>query len=105
MINLATECDDTNPKIKKKVRAIIHQSVNLIKEILEDGIHHGQFSNELNPDRFAINMINSLEGANALSRVTNSNKPMLATISSLKADLERYCNQNIDKDAKTVSSN
>ena len=91
IINLATEADDTNPKIKKKIRNVIAQTLSLLTGIMEEGIRSGEFSQTLHPESFAMSIISALEGANAISRIMNTNKPMHNAISYLKADLARYC--------------
>ena len=91
IINLATEADDTNPKIKKKLRTVITKTLLLLTGIMEDGIQCGEFSKTLHPESFAMNIVSALEGANAISRIMNSNKPMKNAINYLKADLLTYC--------------
>ena len=90
IINLATETDDTNPNIKKKTRKMITQTINLVEGIIKAGIFCGELSNRLDPKSFAISMVSSLEGANAISRIMNSNLPMHETIKSIKENLSRY---------------
>jgi len=91
LVNLATESDDTNPVIKKKVRSAVNETLKLLSSILMEGVESGEFSAALNAEDFAMQMFVSIEGANALSRVLNSNKPMQVVISSFTKELDLYC--------------
>jgi len=90
LINLATESDDTSPVIKKKVRITVNQTIKLLSGILREGVESGEFSLTLNAEDFAMQMFVSIEGANALCRVLNSNKPMQVVMSSLKMQLDSF---------------
>lgn len=91
LVNLATECDDTSPVIRKKVRNAMKGTINLLNSVLEEGIESGEFSAGMITGDFAMQIFVSIEGANALSRVLNSNKPMQVVIKSLKKEIDQYC--------------
>lgn len=90
IVNFSTETDDTNPVIKKKVKAMVERSIKLLTEILQDGIDNGEFSAKLNPEIFATKMFISIEGANAICRVLGNIKPMQTIMQELKNELEVY---------------
>lgn len=90
IVNLSAESDDTNPVIKKKVRNLLNTAITLFTSILEDGIRQKEFSDQLNPEEYALKMFMAIEGANAICRVLNSARPMQQLIISLKKELESY---------------
>jgi TetR/AcrR family transcriptional repressor of nem operon len=90
IVNLSTEADDTNPVIKQKIKSLLENAISLFTEILKDGILKGEFTDNLDPEEYAIKMFMSIEGANAICRVLNSVKPMSIIIKSLKKELATY---------------
>lgn len=91
IVNFSVESDDTNPVIRKKVRTMVENTLQLFSGILQEGIDSGEFSDKLNPQGYAQRMFISIEGANAICRVLGSVKPMQVIIKGLKAELESYC--------------
>lgn len=91
IVNFSVESDDTNPVIRKKVRIMVENTLQLFTGILQEGIDSGEFSDKLNPQEYAQRMFISIEGANAICRVLGSVKPMQVIIKGLKAELESYC--------------
>jgi len=99
VINLAAEADDTLPIINKKIRKYLDQHIDLLTGLLEQGIRDGEFSNELVPEEYAMMMFDALGGANLISRVKNSVKPMQLVINGFKRLLETY---SLKPDLKSV---
>lgn len=91
ILNLATEADDTNPHINKLIKKNIDSYLEFFKEILEEGIAAGEFSEDLVPEEFALKIFTTIEGALMVCQVKNSKKPMLVVIDSLKKELSGYC--------------
>lgn len=90
VINLAAEADDTLPFINKKIRKYLDQHIELLTGLLEQGIRDGEFSDELIPEEYAMMMFDAIGGANLISRVKNSVKPMQLVIKGFKRLLETY---------------
>jgi AcrR family transcriptional regulator len=90
VVNLAAEADDTLPVINKKIRKYLDQHIDLLTGLLEQGIRDGEFSEELIPEEYAMMMFDALSGANLISRVKNSVKPMQSVIQGFKRLLETY---------------
>jgi TetR/AcrR family transcriptional repressor of nem operon len=90
IVNFSTESDDTNPVIKRKVKEMLETVISLFTQILQSGIVSGEFSDKLIPEEFAVKMLFTIEGANAICRVLNSNRHMQTVIKSLKSELDSY---------------
>ena len=90
IVNLSTEADDTNPKIKKKLKTMISESVELFAGIIKEGIVNKEFSDQINPEELANKIFLAVEGGNAICRVLSSTKPMQMVINNLKSELESY---------------
>jgi TetR/AcrR family transcriptional repressor of nem operon len=90
IVNIGTECDDTNPIIRKKIRTMLENAIKLFTGILQGGITSGELSDKLDPEEYATKMYMSIEGANATCRILNSIKPMQLVIKSLKRELDEY---------------
>ena len=90
ILNFGVDADNTNPIVKKKVRAMIEGSMKLFVDILKQGIVNGELSDELNPEEYCLKVLVMLEGATLVSRVTDSIKPMHTVIKMLKAELRSF---------------
>ena len=95
ILNFGVDSDNTNPAIKKKVKAMIDGSMSLFVAILKQGIANGELSDELNPEEYCLKVLVMLEGATLVSRVTDSVKPMHTVIKILKAELKSYEMQQV----------
>jgi TetR/AcrR family transcriptional repressor of nem operon len=91
IMNLGTEADDKDPRIKEKLRLNISENVRLIEKILSDGINAGEFSNNLIPAEFAVKMISTIKGAIVLSKISESDLYLKTALSALKAELTGFC--------------
>jgi TetR/AcrR family transcriptional repressor of nem operon len=89
--NLSTEVDDTLPAVNKRLKKHIDHHIDFLMEVLEEGIRAGEFSDTLVSEEYAMKLFTAMEGANMISRVKNSNKPMNLVIKGLKKELEFYC--------------
>ncbi|MEO5910705.1 MAG: TetR/AcrR family transcriptional regulator [Pelobium sp.] len=87
ILNLGVDSDNTNPTVKKKVKAMIEGSMTLFIDILKQGIANGELSTQLNPEEYCLKVLVMLEGATLVSRVTDSIKPMHTVIKILKSEL------------------
>jgi TetR/AcrR family transcriptional repressor of nem operon len=88
ILNLSTEADDTSPVIKQKVKGTLETALQLLTDILEEGIQNGEFSARLQPEAFALKMLAAIEGGTMICRTLNSNQPMQKILTSLKQELE-----------------
>lgn len=90
ILNFGVDSDNTNPTIKKKVKAMIEASMTLFIDILKQGIANGELSDKLNPEEYCLKVLVMLEGATLVSRVTDSVKPMYTVIKMLKSELKSF---------------
>ena len=90
ILNFGVDSDNTNPTVKKKVKATIEASLALFTDILKQGIANGELSKELNPEEYCMKVLVMLEGATLVSRVLNSVQPMHTVIKMLKSELKSF---------------
>ena len=90
ILNFGVDSDNTNPTVKKKVKAMIDGSMALFIDILKQGIADGELSAQLNPEDYCLKVLVMLEGATLISRVTDSAKPMHTVIKMLKSELNSF---------------
>lgn len=90
ILNFGVDSDNTNPTVKKKVKAMIEGSMTLFIDILKQGIANGELSDELNSEEYCLKVLVMLEGATLVSRVTDSIKPMHTVIKILKSELRSF---------------
>jgi len=90
ILNFGVDSDNTNPTVKKKVKAMIEGSMTLFIDILKQGIANGELSDELNPEEYCLKVLVMLEGATLVSRVTDRVKPMHTVIKMLKSELKSF---------------
>lgn len=90
ILNFGVDSDNTNPIVKKKVKAMIEGSMALFIDILKKGIANGELSAQLNPEEYCLKVLVMLEGATLISRVTDNVKPMYKVIKMLKSELKSF---------------
>ena len=90
ILNFGVDSDNTNPTVKKKVKAMIEASMTLFIDVLKQGIANGELSDKLNPDEYCLKLLVMLEGATLVSRVLDSVKPMHTVIKMLKSELTSF---------------
>lgn len=88
LLNFGTEADDTNPAIRKKIKAGIDQSQQVFQTIIEEGIANGEFKNNSNAREMAIKMFAMIEGATMICRVAGHATQMKIIIDILRKDLD-----------------
>jgi TetR/AcrR family transcriptional regulator, transcriptional repressor for nem operon len=93
ILNFGVDSDNTNPTVKRKVKAMIEGSMASFIEILKQGIVNGELSDKLNPEEYCLKVLIMLEGATLVSRVTDTVKPMHTVIKMLKAELKSFTNE------------
>ena len=87
ILNFGVDSDNTNPTVKKKVKAMIEGSMAVFVDILKEGMAKGELSAALNPEEYCLKVLVMLEGATLISRVTDSAEPMHTVIKMLKSEL------------------
>lgn len=90
IFNTAVESDDNYPVMKKKVAKVLRTGQEELVALLQEGIHIGEFSKDLDPAVFAFKMVAAIEGGIVMCRVMETAKPMQGLLKSLKMELEQY---------------
>jgi TetR/AcrR family transcriptional repressor of nem operon len=90
IFNTAVEADDNYPAIKQKVAAVFRAGQQDIVSTLKAGIDNGEFSEKLDPVRYAFKMVAAIEGGMVMCRTLDTMEPMQGLIKDLKAELEQY---------------
>lgn len=90
VINFSVESDDTNPVIKKKIKAMYESGFKTFTKVLQDGVDTGELSDKLIPEEFAAKMYAAVQGAIVVCRIMHNTKPMQLVIQSLKDELDTY---------------
>lgn len=90
IFNTAVEADDNFPAIKQKVAKKLLEGQQALSDIIKQGIDDGEFSQQLDPQRFAFKLVAAIEGAIVICRTINSAQPMYDLINDLKKELDQY---------------
>jgi len=90
ILNFGVDSDNTDPAIKKKVRASANLSTKTLESIMKTGIENGEFSSKLNPAKQALKIMAIMEGAMLLSRVMESDSKMDTLAEMVMSELELY---------------
>jgi len=88
LLNFGMEADDTNPVIRKKVKAGIEQTQHIFQEIIEQGIASGEFKDNSNAREMSIKMFAMIEGATMVCRVAGHSTQMKIILDILQKDLD-----------------
>lgn len=90
IFNTAVEADDNFPAIKQKVAKKLLEGQQALSDIIKQGIDDGEFSQQLDPQRFAFKLVAAIEGAIVICRTINSAQPMYDLVNDLKKELDQY---------------
>ena len=90
ILNFGTECDDTNPVIRQKIKGAIQKTVKMLSSIIQDGIDNKEFSSDINAEAFALKLFAAIEGGIMISRVTGNNKYMHSITNSFSKELDSF---------------
>lgn len=88
MLNFGTEADDTSPVVLAKVRKLVKEVQNSLKDIVNQGIADGEFRADWDAKRFAIKAFALMEGGTLISRITGSNAEMKIIVQIIKSEIE-----------------
>ena len=84
MMNFATEADDTNLQVRKKVSEVIEKSQEVIVQLIKTGIKEGVFKPDWNYKDFATVMFAAIEGGVVIGKVVGNNSKMKVIARTLK---------------------
>ncbi|WBX79468.1 TetR/AcrR family transcriptional regulator [Virgibacillus salarius] len=74
LLNTAVDSDDTNPLLRKKALVALHTFLNMIKEIVEEGIQNGELAPDIDTEELASFIVAIFEGSIMISKLEGDNK-------------------------------
>lgn len=89
LMNTAIESDDGYPLMQKKVQKAFDRFQQMVEKLAAEAIEQKQIDTNLKPEEIAIFMISTLEGALMLSKVQNTNTPLIVAGDHLRKILNR----------------
>jgi len=90
MLNFGTESDDTNPKMRARVKTAIREMQNKIYHLINAGVANNEISAKIDPKTFSIRVFALLEGGILCKRVLGINDQMKVIIEAIKREFESY---------------
>jgi TetR/AcrR family transcriptional regulator, transcriptional repressor for nem operon len=89
LLNTAVESDDGNPVLRERARQALGKWQNLLTSVINDGIQRREIRGGVDPNRLAMLIISSLEGALMISRLERNRDALVAARSHLDSYLEK----------------
>lgn len=89
LLNTAVESDDGNPILRERARQALGKWQNLLTSVINEGIQRREIRSGVDPNRLAMLVISTLEGALMISRLERNRDALLAARSHLDGYLDR----------------
>ena len=86
--NTAMDCDDGNPLLRERAKAVLQSWLGRLAEIVREGKAAGEVADHVDPDGLAALLVCSLEGALTGARLLGNDSPLAAMESHLHAVLD-----------------
>ena len=99
LLNTAVEADDGNPVLRERARQALGKWQNLLKSVINEGIQRREIKSGVDPNRLAMLVISTLEGALMISRLERNRDALVAA----QSHLDRYLDKEVR--ARSASSN
>ncbi|MCW5821704.1 MAG: TetR/AcrR family transcriptional regulator [Cyanobacteria bacterium TGS_CYA1] len=84
LMNTAIESDDGYPLMQKRVQKAFDRFQQFVEKLAAEAIEQKEIETKLSPEEISIFMISTLEGALMLSKVHNSNAPLIVAGKQLR---------------------
>jgi len=91
LLNTAVESDDGNPVLRERARRALSKWQNLLTSVISDGIQRREIRSGVDPNRLAMLIISTLEGALMISRLERNRDALLAA----RAHLDEYLDKEV----------
>jgi TetR/AcrR family transcriptional repressor of nem operon len=91
MQNTAVESDDTHLELRDRARQGLHAALDMMKNIIYDGINAGEFKEDLDTDALASFAFSLLEGSILLSKLDGDNRHMQMNTAIFSSYLKQCC--------------
>ena len=89
LLNTAVESDDGNPVLRERARQALGKWQSLLMAVINEGIRRREIRSGVDPNRLAMLIIASLEGALMISRLERNREALLAARSHLDNYLDK----------------
>ncbi len=90
VLNTAIEADDTHPVLRERARAAVEEWRRLLHTTVLTGQARDEIRPEIDPDRLAIFLIATMEGAVMLSKLLDDSAPLQIAYDQLHAHIETH---------------
>jgi TetR/AcrR family transcriptional regulator, transcriptional repressor for nem operon len=87
-LNMATDSDDGNPKLRTKVRLAFSSWLGRLRSIVEEGQARGEIRPDVDSKELATLIVTSLEGGLMLERLQKNPEPLNIACRHLEEYLE-----------------
>ena len=91
LLNMATDSDDGNPALRRKVRRAFASWLGQLRSIVEEGQRRGEIRPGVNPAELSTLIVTTLEGSLMLERLQKNLEPLNIAC----RHLERYLETNV----------
>lgn len=95
LMNAATECNDSFPELRKKVRHSFEDWIKTISNIIIEGQKSGEFKPEINAEEFASLLVMMIEGGILLSKTKEEEKYLNLALDRILEVIDKEIKQNI----------
>ncbi|REC45237.1 MULTISPECIES: TetR/AcrR family transcriptional regulator [Chryseobacterium] len=95
LMNAATECNDSFPELRKKVRHSFQDWIKMISDTIGEGQKNGEFKPEINAEEFASLFIMMIEGGILLSKTIEDEKYLNIALDKILQVIDKEIKQNI----------
>src|SRR5215468_5638341 len=89
LLNTAIDADDGNPILRERARRALGKWQGLLESIINEGIQRREIRSGVDPNKLAMLIISSLEGALMISRLERNRDALLAARAHLDNYLEK----------------
>jgi TetR/AcrR family transcriptional regulator, transcriptional repressor for nem operon len=89
LLNTAVESDDGNPVLRERARQALGKWQSLLISVINEGIRRREIRSGTDPNKLAMIIISSLEGALMISRLERNRDALLAAGSHLDNYLDK----------------
>lgn len=90
ILNFGVESEAIDFIVRKKVRNMVGNTTGILSTIISNGISNKEFSEEINPNHYALKILALMEGGMLLDKVIDSNNLMDILVDMLKCDIKCF---------------
>ena len=83
LLNAAVDTDNSDLPIRSDVLRVIEKWLDLVVQIIDDGMRKGEIKEDVDPAEFASLFVSSIEGGIMLSKVTGDPTPLARVVNHI----------------------